>query len=60
MFGSAGNTDKAHMSKMPINCVMREFFLKYGISNEKQKKLIKWEHVLFYFRFMREHRGKLG
>ena len=37
MYGSVGNLSENHMNPMPINCVMREFFMKYGISNEKQK-----------------------
>jgi hypothetical protein len=60
LYGTSGKLSAKDMNQIPISCVMREFFLEKGICNEKQKSEAKFEHVLYYFRFLKEHRGKLG
>jgi hypothetical protein len=60
MWGSAGNHSNELIRKMPLGCVMRDFFMEYGLTNEKQKNEVGFEHVLFYFRFMKKYRDNLG
>jgi hypothetical protein len=60
MWGSAGNHSNELIRKMPLGCVMRDFFMEYGLTNEKQKNEVGFEHVLFYFHFMKKYRDNLG
>jgi hypothetical protein len=60
MWGSAGNHSNELIRKMPLGCVMRDFFMEYMLTNEKQKDEVMFEHVLFYFRFMKKYRDNLG